>query len=109
MLYYKEKGGIDMENEKKKSEELTENISSNNENKEKRTNADNLHTVACIYVLLSIISAIIVWTKFSIVERTYADAINWFAILGGIAILFIGATIYFLFETIVDIYEKVEK
>lgn len=49
------------------------------------------------------------WTKFSIVERTYADAINWFAILVGIAILFIGATIYFLFETIVDIYEKVEK
>ena len=49
-----------MENEKKKSEELTENISSNNENKEKRTNADNLHTVACIHVLLSIISAMIV-------------------------------------------------
>lgn len=81
--------------------------------------ADCLNIMANLNLILSIISAIIIWFCFSTTEitknytyisGTYTDkVINWYGILGGVAILFTGFTLFFLLKTIVDIYYEVEK
>ena len=88
----------------------------------KSTNADRLNVMANINIILSIISAIVVWVKFSklevVTQSTYKNyssgyytdtVINWYGIVGGIAILIAGFTLFFLLKTIVDIYSEVEK
>lgn len=72
---------------------------------ERRSNADCLNIMANLNLLLSIISAIIVWLNFS---EDGID-INWLGIVGGIGILFVGFTLFFLLKTVADIYWKVEK
>lgn len=81
----------------------------------KKTNADYLNFMAIINIVLSIIGAITIWVNFSTIEYTttskYATPvtdINWYGILGGIGILIIGFTVFFLLKTIIDIYDKVE-
>lgn len=83
------------------------------------TSADCLNIMANLNLILSIISAIIIWFCFSTTEitknytyisGTYTDkVINWYGIFGGIAILFTGFTLFFLLKTIVGIYYEVEK
>lgn len=83
---------------------------------EKNTNADCLNAMATVNIILSIIGAIAIWVNFSTIEYTttskYATPvteINWYGILGGIAVLIAGFTLFFLLKTIVDIYWEVEK
>lgn len=83
------------------------------------TSADCLNVMANINLILSIMSSIAIWFYFSTTEitknytyisGTYTEkVINWYGILGGVAILFTGFTIYFLLKTIVDIYYEVKR
>ncbi len=85
-------------------------------NDEKKiTNAKCLNFMANINIILSIISAIIIWANFSIIEykatSKYATSfteINWYGIFGGFGVLIVGFTVFFLLKTVVDIYNEVE-
>lgn len=86
---------------------------------DKRSYADCLNFMANANIVLSIIGAICIWLNFSTIEvvknfnyisGTYTDTvINWYGIIGGIAVLIAGITIFFLLKTVVDIYWEVEK
>lgn len=78
--------------------------------------------MANINIMLSIIGAILIWVNFSTMEVTKesifknyssghytATVINWYGVIGGIAVLIVGFTLFFLLKTIVDIYKEVEK
>lgn len=69
-------------------------------------NAKCLNIMAYINITLSIVAAILIWINFSISKIT--DEVNLLGIFGGIAILIMGFTSFFLLKTIVDIYRKVE-
>lgn len=92
------------------------------EKKSESTNADRLNVMANINIMLSIIGAILIWVNFSTMEVTKesifknyssghytATVINWYGVIGGIAVLIVGFTLFFLLKTIVDIYKEVEK
>ena len=72
------------------------------------TNADKLQILAYINIVIAIISAIIVWIKFSFISINGKDAVNWFGIIGGICLLITGLTIFYLLKTIVDIYNEID-
>ena len=90
-----------------------------NERVPNRTNADNLNVMANINIILSIIGAILIWANFgtqeirhkgSYWETGYTETVaNWYGILGGVAVLIAGFTVFFLLKTIIDIYFEVEK
>lgn len=73
-----------------------------------RTNADKLEIFAYINIVIAIISAIIVWVKFSFVSVNGKDVINWIGIIGGVGIAIAGLTLYYLLRTIVDIYNEID-
>lgn len=84
-----------------------------------RNNANYLNIMAYINIVLSIVGAISIWVCFSTVEvtkkytyssGTYTDqVINWYGIFGGLGILIVGFTLFFLLKTLCDIYWKVER
>lgn len=80
------------------------------ESKKTYTNADCLNFMSVINIVISIIGAIIVWANFSTITyaRGYSET-NWFGVIGGLAILIVGFTQFFLLKTVVDIYDKEEK
>ena len=48
--------------------------------------------------------------KGTYLSSSYTETVaNWFGIIGGIAVLIGGFTLFFLLKTIVDIYRKVKK
>lgn len=84
------------------------------------TRANTLSMLAKINLVISFISSIVVWIAFSTVEimgdydyilKKYetTTVTNWYAIFGGIGIIFMGILIYYTLMTIVDIFEKVDK
>ncbi len=73
---------------------------------EKKTNADYLNFMANLNIVLSIIGTIAIWVNFGMTEY---DEFNWIGIISGIAVLIAGFTLFFLLQTIIDIYEEVEK
>ena len=73
-----------------------------------RTNADKLEIFAYINIVIAIISAIIVWVKFSFISVNGKDVINWFGILGGAGIVISGLTLFYLLRTIVDIFNEID-
>ena len=73
---------------------------------EKFENADALNFMAVINIIISIVGAITVWSNFG---TTRYEETNWFGIIGGLAILIVGFTQFFLLKTVVDIYDKVDK
>lgn len=84
--------------------------------KPKRSNATCLNFMANVNIVVSIIGAICIWINFSTIEvvkngyiiGTYTEkTINWYGIIGGIAILIAGFTVFFLLKTIIDIYDEV--
>lgn len=82
----------------------------------KRTNADCLNFMANLNIILSIIGAIIIWVNFSTIEykttsryATPVTEINWYGIFGGVGVLIVGFTLFFLLKTVADIYWEVEK
>jgi len=85
----------------------------------KRTNADCLNFIANINIVLTIISAISIWIMFSTTKvlhkgnyftDSYTESvINWYGIFGGIGVLIVGFTLFFLLKTIADIYYEVER
>lgn len=87
--------------------------------KDKRSYADCLNFMANLNIMFSIVGAIAIWINFSTIEVSknyvfssghYKDTvINWYGIIGGIAVLFAGFTVFFLLKTIVYIYWEVEK
>lgn len=90
--------------------------------REESTNANRLNVMANINIILSIIGAIAIWANFSTLEvmtqSTYKNyssgyytdtVINWYGILGGLGVLIVGFTLFFLLKTIADIYWEVEK
>lgn len=79
-----------------------------------RINADVLDFVANLNIVLTVISSIIIWFKFSTIETvskygTTTTEMNWYGIAGGFVILISGFTLFFLLKTVVDIYWEVEK
>lgn len=87
-----------------------------NNNEKTITNAKCLNFMANINIILSIIGAIVIWVNFSTIEykttskyATPVTEVNWYGIFGGIGMLIIGFTLFFLLKTIVDIYWKEEK
>lgn len=72
---------------------------------EKFENADALNFMAVINIIISIVGAITVWSNFG---ETKYDETNWFGIIGGLAILIVGFTQFFLLKTVVDIYDKMK-
>lgn len=78
--------------------------------KKKKTNADCLNAMASLNIVLSIIGAIAIWLNFSTIEYKsgYSEA-NWYGIIGGISVLVVGFTLFFLLKTVADIYWEVEK
>lgn len=82
--------------------------------KERKTNADYLSIFSVINLIITIIGSIIIWINFSttkiVKEYSYISGnytetiINWYGIIGGIALLIVGFTIFFLLRTIIDIY-----
>ncbi len=115
--------GIDQKIKLKNEEENKERIQKMdfvlNERVPNRTNADNLNVMANINIILSIIGAILIWANFgtqeirhkgSYWETGYTETVaNWYGILGGVAVLIAGFTVFFLLKTIIDIYFEVEK
>lgn len=115
--------GIDQKIKLKNEEENKERIQKMdfvlNERVPNRTNADNLNVMANINIILSIIGAILIWANFgtqeirhkgSYLETGYTETVaNWYGILGGVAVLIAGFTVFFLLKTIIDIYFEVEK
>lgn len=105
--------------EQLQEDEAVESENLNNTEEEKRTNADYLSVMANVNIILSIIGAIAIWCNFGTTEEihkgtylssSYTETVaNWFGIIGGIAVLITGFTLFFLLKTIVDIYRKVEK
>ena len=106
------------------TEEIKENIKIEKENEEyqeekERTNADILNFMAVVNIIIFIVGAIIIWCNFATTEvfhkatylrEGYTETIvNWGGIIGGIAILIVGFTQFFLLKTVVDIYDKVAK
>lgn len=82
--------------------------------KESRTNADILDFMANLNIVLTVISSIVIWFKFSTIETVSKYGIattemNWYGIIGGFVILISGFTLFFLLKTVVDIYWEVEK
>lgn len=82
----------------------------------KNTNADRLNFMAYINLVLSIVGAIAIWVNFSTIEykatskyATSITEINWYGIFGGIGILIVGFTLFFLLKTVADIYWEVGK
>ncbi len=103
---------------KTKFDDVKERKYKTNYNNEK-CNADILNVFANINLIISIIVAIFIWIRFSVIEKIgeynfikgeYAKTaeINWCAILGGIGIIFSGLTLYFTLKTIIDIFDKVD-
>lgn len=72
----------------------------------KKTNADVLNIIAIINLCLSIVGALIIGIYYGVIEY---DEMNWIGIITGIGVLLSGITLFFVLETIVDIYRKVEK
>lgn len=77
-------------------------------------NASYLNVMANLNLILSIIGSIIIFIKFSIIKdmSIYGlehNSINWIGIISGLGVLIGGFTLFFLLETIVDIYWEVEK
>lgn len=107
-----------------KVEKIKENVKIEEENEKyreekERTNADYLNFMAVVNIIISIIGAITVWCNFATTEVFYKatylresyteTTANWGGIIGGIAILIVGFTQFFLLKTVVDIYDKVAK
>lgn len=84
-----------------------------------RNHAYWLNIFAVINIILCIISSIIVFINYSTTEvvkdynyltgTSTETVINWLGILGGIAILITGFTIFFTLETIIDIHDMTEE
>lgn len=77
-------------------------------------NASCLNFMANLNLILSIIGSIIIFIKFSVIKDVSIygvehNSINWIGIISGIGIFIGGLTLFFLFETIVDIYWEVER
>lgn len=100
-------------------EDETIEVENSDDTEEKRTNADCLSVMANINIILSIIGAIAIWCNFGTTEElhkgtylsgSYTETVaNWLGIIGGIAVLIGGFTLFFLLKTIVDIYRRVEE
>ena len=85
----------------------------------KKNNAYYLNIMAYVNIILSIAGAILIWINFGTAEVAhkstylssgYTETIaNWYGIFGGVAVLIIGFTLFFLLKTIVDIYWEIEK
>lgn len=110
---------IKLENKEENKERIQKMDFVLNERVPNRTNADNLNVMANINIILSIIGAILIWANFgtqeirhkgSYWETGYTETVaNWYGILGGVAVLIAGFTVFFLLKTIIDIYFEVEK
>ncbi len=110
---------IKLENKEENKERIQKMDFVLNERVPNRTNADNLNVMANINIVLSIIGAILIWANFgtqeirhkgSYWETGYTETVaNWYGILGGVAVLIAGFTVFFLLKTIIDIYFEVEK
>lgn len=84
-----------------------------------RNHAYWLNIFAIINIILCIIASVIVFINYStsevitdysyISETTTETTINWVGIIGGISILTLGLTQYFMLETIVDIHDLAKK
>lgn len=84
-----------------------------------RNNAYWLNILAIINIVLSIIASITIFINYSTMEviedydyisGTYTETvINWIGIIGGIAVLITGFTIYFTLKTIIDIHNMTEE
>lgn len=84
-----------------------------------RNHAYWLNIFAIINIVLCIIASIIIFINFSTSEivtdysyisgSTTETVINWVGIIGGISVLILGLTQYFILETIIDIYDMVEE
>ena len=70
-----------------------------------KDNAYYLNIFSIINLVISVVGAILVWTNF---YKDYNDNINWIGIIGGVAILIGGFTLFFLLKTIVDIFYKIK-
>lgn len=80
------------------------NQDSRNDNLESRNNAYYLNILSITNLIISIVGAILIWINY---YKDYYDNINWIGIIGGIAVLIGGLTLFFLLRTITDIYYKV--
>ena len=84
-----------------------------------KNNAYWLNIFAVINIVLSLIASIAIFVNYSTMEvikeydyisGTYTETVvNWIGIIGGIAILIMGFTIYFTLKTIIDIYNMTEE
>lgn len=84
-----------------------------------KNNAYWLKIFAIVNIVLSIIASIIIFVNYSTIDvikeydyisGTYTETvINWIGIIGGIAVLIMGFTIYFTLRTIVDIHNMTEE
>ena len=72
---------------------------------EDKTNAYYLNILAIINLVISIIGAIFILANY---YKDYYDNVNWIGIIGGVAILIGGFTIFFLLKTVIDIFNKVK-
>lgn len=84
-----------------------------------RNHAYWLNIFAIINIVLCIIASIVIFINFSTSEivtdysyisgSTTEAVTNWVGIIGGISVLILGLTQYFILETIIDIYDMVEE
>lgn len=82
----------------------------------KRNHSFWLNVLAIINIILCIMASIVIFINYSttsnydyITGTSTEIEINWVGIIGGIAVLITGLTVYFTLETIIDIHDMTEK